>query len=152
MLLEDLIVEIEDILKNIVTQNAAGEPVTGIKGYEYQLPLVMSDEEDESQFFPYFIVRPTEGKTGDDDDPWIVTVDIILGICERDRDVIGEKRLLVMIQRITDRFAAEPLLNKKYRVEPKMEWAIQDEDTRPFYFGGVELKFNVMKMGRRKVL
>lgn len=149
MLLTDLTAEIENILKDVVTKNTAGESVTGVKGYEYRLPLVVSDEEDESQFFPYFIVRPSEGRTEDDNDPWLVTVDIILGICENDKDAIGQKHLLVMIQRITDRFAAEPLLNRKYRADQKMEWAVPDEDTYPFYFGGVEIKFRIPKVGRR---
>lgn len=149
MLLTDLTAEIENILKDVVTKNTAGESVTGVKGYEYRLPLIVSDEEDESQFFPYFIVRPSEGRTEDDNDPWLVTVDILLGICESDKDAIGQKHLLVMIQRITDRFAAEPLLNRKYRADQKMEWAVQDEDTYPFYFGGVEIKFRIPKVGRR---
>lgn len=148
-LLDDLRGEIELLLKDVVTKNTAGESVTGVKGYEYRLPIIVSDEEDESQFFPYFIVKPLEGKTEDDDDPWLVTVDILIGICENDKDVLGQKHLLVMIQRILDRFAEEPLLNKKYRAEQKMEWAVQDEDTYPFYFGGVEIKFRIPKIGRR---
>lgn len=149
MLQKDLVAEIEDILRDVITKNTAGETVTGVKGYEYRLPLVTSDDEDESQFFPYFIVRLSEGRTEDDDSPWLVTADVILGICENDKDVPGHKHILVMIQRITDRFAAEPLLNGKYRAEQNMEWAVQDEDTYPFYFGGVEIKFRVPKIGRR---
>lgn len=149
MLQSDLVAEIEDILKDVVTKNTAGETVTGVKGYEYRLPIITSDEEDESQFFPYFIVKTPKGKTEDDDSPWLVTVDIIFGICENDKDAPGHKKILVMIQRITDRFAAEPLLNGKYRAEQDMEWATQDEDTYPFYFGGVEIKFRVPKIGRR---
>ena len=55
---------------------------------------------------------------------------------------------MTMIQRITDRFAKEPLLNRKYRAQEKMSFALQDDDTYPFYFGGVEMRFSVPKMGR----
>ena len=48
-LLSDLKEEIEVLLKDVVTKNTAGEPVTGVKGYEYRLPIIVSDEEDESQ-------------------------------------------------------------------------------------------------------
>ena len=34
-LLGDLKEEIEVLLKDVVTKNTAGEPVTGVKGYEY---------------------------------------------------------------------------------------------------------------------
>ena len=107
--------------------------MVGVKGYKYRLPLVTADDEDESQFFPYFLVRLSEGKTEDDDSPWLVTADIILGVCENDKDVPGHEHIIVMIQRITDRFAAEPLLNNKFRAEQDLEWAVQDEDTYPFY-------------------
>lgn len=149
MLQTDLIAEIEEILKDVITKNTAGETVVGVKGYEHRLPLVTSDDEDESQFFPYFIVKTIEGKTEDDNTPWLVTVDILLGVCENDKDVPGYKSIMIMMQRITDRFTEEPLLNKKYRAEQNIEWALQDEDTYPFYFGGVEIKFRVPKIGRR---
>lgn len=38
MLQSDLVMEIEDILKDVITKNTAGETVTGVKGYEYRLP------------------------------------------------------------------------------------------------------------------
>ena len=99
--------------------------------------------------FFHISLRLSEGKTEDDDSPWLVTADIILGVCENDKDVPGHEHIMVMIQRITDRFAAEPLLNNKFRAEQDMEWAVQDEDTYPFYFGGVEIKFRTPKIGRR---
>ena len=149
MLYDDLIAEIEGILKDVVTKNTAGESVVGVKGYKYRLPLVTADDEDESQFFPYFLVRLSEGKAEDDGSPGLVTADIILGVCGTDKGVPGHEHMMVMIHSITDRFAAEPLLNKKFRAEQDMEWAVQDEDTYPFYFGGVEIKFRVPKIGRR---
>lgn len=148
-LYDDLITEVENILRGVVTKNTAGESVEGVKGYKYRLPLITADDEDESQFFPYFIVRLSGGKTEDDDSPWLVTADILLGVCENDKDIPGHEHIMVMIQRITDRFVAEPLLNKKFRAEQGIEWAVQDEDTYPFYFGGVEIKFRVPKIGRR---
>lgn len=148
-LYDDLVTEVENILRDVVTKNTVGESVVGVKGYKYRLPLITADDEDESQFFPYFIVRLSEGKTEDDDSPWLITADILLGVCENDKDVPGHEHIMVMIQRITDHFAAEPLLNHKFRAEQNMEWAVQDEDTYPFYFGGVEIKFRVPKIGRR---
>lgn len=53
-----------------------------------------------------------------------------------------------MIQRLVNRFAAEPLLDHKYRAQQDMEWAVQDEETYPYFFGGVRIKFSVPKIGR----
>ena len=63
MLYDDLIAEVENILRDVVTKNTAGEDMVGVKGYKYRLPLITADDEDESQFFPYFIVRLSGGKT-----------------------------------------------------------------------------------------
>ena len=129
---DDLIAEVENILRDVVTKNTAGEDVVGVKGYKYRLPLITADDEDESQFFPYFIVRLSGGKTEDDDSPWLVTAHILLGVCENDKDAPGHEHNMVMIQSITDRFVAAHLLNNKFRAQPGLECAVQDEDTFPF--------------------
>lgn len=146
---EELAQEVSKILKDIVTVNAAGESVSGVHVYKQNLPIILSDEEDDSKFLPYAIVRLSEGKTEDDDTPWIDTVDIHFGVHDSRESNQGHQHIMVMCQRVIDRFAAEPLLAKKYRAGQDMEWALLDEDTYPYYFGGVRMKFNVPKIGRR---
>lgn len=146
---EELAQEVGNILKDIVTVNAAGERVSGINVYKQNLPIITSGEEDDSKFFPYAIVRLYEGETEDDDTPWTDTADILFGVYDQDESNQGHQHIMVMCQRVLDRFAAEPLLARKYRAEQDMEWAIQAEDTYPYYFGGVRIKFSVPKIGRR---
>lgn len=146
---KDLAEEIGNLLKEIRSKDAQGNEVVGAKGYYQQLPAIREDEDDVSKFFPYFIVRIEDGETEDDDDPWTVKADILLGSYDEDPDTNGHFRIMGMIQRIIDRFAAEPLLNGRYRANQKMRWELQDEDSYPFYFGGVELMFSVPKIERR---
>lgn len=138
------------ILKDVQTKTTAGVMVSGVNVYEQQLPIIVSDDEDESQFFPYAIVRLSDGQTPNDDTPWIVNADILIGVHDDDRSGAGYKHVMVMCQRIIDEFAAEPLLSRMYRADQNMEWALQDDDTYPFYFGGVRLKFFIPKIGRRE--
>ena len=56
---------------------------------------------------------------------------------------------MVMCQKLIDRYAAEPLLAKKYRARQDMEWALQDDESHPYFFGGVRIKFDIPKIGRR---
>lgn len=142
--------EMKKLFQGITTENTSGETVTGLNVYEQNLPVVTDDEEDESQFFPYALVKLETGKTADDDSPWVVATEIHFGICDHSKKNIGHRHIMNMIQDVVDRFAAEPLLNKKFRAEQDIEWAIQDEDTYPFYFGGVAISFNVPKIGRRE--
>ncbi|KAI4444650.1 hypothetical protein FMM80_25285 [Schaedlerella arabinosiphila] len=147
---EELAKDVEHILKDVVTTNAAGERIHGVTVYKQQLPVITSDEEDESKFFPYAIERLDEGKGVDDDSPWMVTADVLLGLHDAEPSNQGHQHILVMCQRLIDRYAAEPLLAKKYRAEQDMEWAVQDADTYPYFFGGVRIKFSVPKIGRRE--
>ena len=77
-----------------------------------------------------------------------MTADIHLGVYDADLDNQGHQHVATMIQRIANRFAAEPLLDKKYRAQQDMEWALQDENTYPYFFGGIRIKFSVPKIGR----
>lgn len=140
--------EVKHILQDIRVKDASGKQAE-VKVYRQRLPIFTEDEDDESQCFPYVIVRLGDAETKDDDDPWHVTVDFLLGVYDDDRHGQGHLHILTMIERITDRFIAEPLLDGRYRAEQDIQKALQDEDTYPYYFGGVEMKFTVPKMGRR---
>lgn len=74
---------------------------------------------------------------------------IILGVYDDDVTGAGYMHILTMIERITNRFLEEPLLDHKYRAEATMNTAIQDEDTYPYYFGAIEMTFNLPKIERR---
>lgn len=146
---ESLAKDVERTLKDVVTTDAAGEKVSGVTAHRQHLPIIVSDEEDASQFFPYAIVSLVEGSCADDGSPWDVTVDVLLGVHDEDVRNQGHQHIMVMIQRLIDRFAAEPLLDGKYWAQPNMEWAASDADAYPYYFGGVRIKFSVPRIGRR---
>ena len=162
-----LIKEITELLSEVQSDNSDGENVVGVKGYAHRLPITQSDEDDPAQYFPYFIVRHNSGETEDDDDCWHVTMDVLLGVYEdglkpelEDSDeeeeegititVGGHESILVMIQRIVDRFANDPGLDHVYRADQEIQWAVGDEDTYPYYFGAVSLTFSVPKIGRKE--
>ena len=143
---KSLIAEIEELLAQMQLKNAAGEDVFGVKGYEQRLPEITDDEEDQSQFFPYFIVRIEEGNTPTDDEPWLVGTTVLFGICDYDKETNRHRTILEMITKITNRFLERPLLDSKFRANQNVSFALQDEDTYPFYFGAIDIKFYVPKI------
>ena len=156
--LEDALIEdLESVLKDIVTKNADGNEVAGLTGYKNRLPVTQSFEGDSTKFFPYFIVRIDSGQTKDDEDWWHVAVDIIIAVHELELEGQGHKHILIAIQKIVDRFATDPQLHDshdpegvfRYRAEQKIDWALQEDDTYPFYYGAVALTFSVPKIKRR---
>lgn len=145
----DLVAELEIILKDIRTKTISGELKDGVSAYEQQLPEITADDEDPAMFFPYAIVKLDQGNTEDDDDWWHVRASILFGVYDDDRKTNGHRHILEMINRTDMRFDEEPLLSKRFRAEPRRQWALQDEDTFPFYFGGIEIIFAVPKVGRK---
>ena len=145
---DDLITEIESVLKDIVTTSANEKQVSGLKGYAHALPIVQSDDEDPEQYFPYFIVRFDNGRTRDDEDCWHITTDIIIGIHEMDL-YGGHEHVLTAIQRIVDRFTWDPQLSQQYRADQDIQWAIGEDDTYPYYFGAASITFSTPKIGRK---
>lgn len=148
---ETLKKEIGSVLQNsCIRKDSNGNRISGVNMYKQDLPIIMEDDEDVSQFFPYAIVRILEGSTPEDDEPWIVTANILLALEDSSTARSGYLDIMGMIQKIIDRFVSEPRLNEYYRALQDIEWAIQDEDTYPYYFGGVQIKFYLPKIGRRE--
>lgn len=145
--LDDFAEDLKVVLQDVYTKNTIGEEV-GVTVYKNRLPVVTEDEEDESQYFPYAIARLSDALT-DEEKPWQQRVYVLLGVYDDDLKGGGYLHILTMMERITNRYLQEPLLNHKYRAEPKMSTDIQDEDTYPYYFGAVEMTFNIPKLERR---
>ncbi len=147
--LQDALMEdVREILKDIITEDKSGERVEGVNVFAQQLPVFRAREGDASKTLPYAVVKLLDGVTANED-PWTVTAGIYLGVRDMDQENQGHRHVLVMIQRIIDRFVSEPLLAKKYWAQPEMEWALDTEDLYPNFYGAVCIKFSVPKIGRR---
>lgn len=147
--LQDALMEdVREILKDIITKDKSGERVEGANVFAQQLPVFRAHEGDASKTLPYAVVKLLSGVTANED-TWTVTAGIYLGVCDMDQENQGHRHVLVMIQRIIDRFVSEPLLDERYWAQPEMEWALDTEDLYPNFYGAVCIKFSVPKIGRR---
>lgn len=148
----ELAEEVGRILKDVITTDASKTEVHGVTVYKQHLPIVMSNESDVDDFFPYAIVEVYYGSTEDAEEPWTVSTEIQVGVYDEDESNQGHRHIAVMCQRIINRFCAEPLLAKKYWAMPDIEWAFpsgEDSDTFPYFFGFVRIRFSIPKIGRR---
>lgn len=147
--LQDALMEdVEKTLKDVITEEESEEEISGVKMFAQQLPVIISDEEDVSQFFPYAVIKILQGQT-QEEEPWTVTAGIYLGVYDPGEENQGHRHVMVMIQRIIDRFVSDPLLDKRYWAQQDIEWELGSEDNHPYFFGGVCIKFSVPKIGRR---
>lgn len=140
--------EVKEMLKDIITEDESGERVEGVNVFTQQLPRIRANEKDAPKTIPHAVVKLLDGATVSDE-PWTVAVGVYLGVRDTGRENQGHKHVMVMIQRIIDRFVSDPLLDDRYWAQPDMVWELDAEDLYPNFYGGICIKFSVPKIGRR---
>jgi hypothetical protein len=98
--------------------------------------------------FPYIIVRVETGKVQQIDGNQTVEVRLLFGVYDDAYLNNGHRDVLHMIHKIYERFSKNPLLAGKYELVMPMEWALQDEGSYPYFFGGMDLNFETLPIVR----
>lgn len=146
---DDLMAELKDILKDELFKNESYDPededskeYIPLNIYAQNLPLESSREEDDN-FFPYMVVKLETGGIQDYSSAHEVKVVVVLGLFDDEKNRQGYRDVMHVINVIYERFAKNPMLNHQYMAKLPMNWALQDEDTHPYYFGGFEMTFEI---------
>ena len=98
--------------------------------------------------YPYIIVRIDEGEITDEASAQTVNTLLLAGVYDDRYDRQGAKDILNIIAKIYERFAKMPVLGGKYTVQYPIQWTLQDEDTYPYYFGGMSIKWETAAIRR----
>lgn len=111
--------------------------------YENSTPILL-DGQDEKDFFPYIVVRLTDGTVPENErETPTAKATILIGYFDENEENNGNKFVLSVIQRIIERFRKNTILDKYYNQTGNIEWAMADEDLFPYFFGGLELSFTL---------
>lgn len=104
------------------------------------------DGEEETAVFkcPWCLVKIEGGTIPGIDEMQQVEVAICFGIYNPDLENKGHEELLNLIQKVYTRFACNPLLDRQFTCSGSFEWALQEEDTYPYYFGAIGTSFKIM--------
>ena len=62
----------------------------------------------------------------------------------------GDERVLEILEEIQSRYEAQPVLNGKFRREDPFSWALQDEESYPYFYGAAHMTWSAYAT-RRKV-
>lgn len=159
----ELAEELKNILADFRFKNPQGER-TSINVFEQLLPMPepldqgeiapellengLVDEQTAPDPYPYILVRIQDGEIEDENSAQKVNLALLIGIYEPDYDKQGHKDILNIIAKIYERFAKLPVLNGKYTIQYPIEWVLQDEESYPYYFGGVNLAFEIAAVRR----
>ena len=156
---DDLIEELQDLFRNEKFKNESYDPTdetsqkyVPIRMFSQDLPIESSREDDEDNHFPYLIVKLDSGKMPDETSAHEVKVVILIGIFDDSNNNQGHRDVLHIINMIYERFAKKPMLKHQYVAKMPFEWALQDENVHPYFFGGIEMSFDIPAVRREDEL
>jgi hypothetical protein len=137
----DLRDELEKLLFDCQMKGQDGEKAH-FQVFENSTPI--PEDDNEPDFFPYVVVRTQSGEIPESKDTApTVKVLILIGLFDDDLENNGNHYVLLVIQRIIERFKKNTLLSEKYNCTGNIEWTLSDEDSYPFFFGGLEMNFTI---------
>lgn len=135
-----------EVTKNLVLTNPDGER-TKLNVFCQELPKRKDD--DETNPFPYCVVKIISGNSNavKGTDNTIRTL-LIFGIYDSDTENQGHMTILEIINKIIRRLSENNALKTFWQIGA-IEWAIDDEDVYPYFYGGMDLTFSpIMYTGR----
>lgn len=151
MTLQNLYTELAELIEN-ATKDIAFKDVNQ---KEARLTIfnqnIAKNDNDEDDPFPYAIIRLVNGTSSAtervDNNTRVL---LIFGVCEYDMSNIGDI-MLNIINRITQKLHENNVLKTWYQ-DGKIEWAIDDEDTYPYFFEGMTLNMRPAYISKREEL
>lgn len=162
---DDLAKELEELLSDSHYHDVDGNPtpihifkqflpVQGVK----DLPEDLTDEqleegtyyaaESQQDPFPYIIIRMGQGSIDEPNGVETVYLTLLIGLYDKSFDQQGYRDIMHIIQVVHHRFRKNPVLAHSYECVAPIQWALQDEDSYPYYFGGISLKFELIPIRR----
>lgn len=120
-------------------------------------PAECTDEELESglnhdstneKLFPYIVVILGDGDVPDVGEKEKVNLSLVAGVYDESKGKSGFKYILHIFQVIRERFEKNPCLADRYILTYPIKWKLQDEDTYPYFFGGLYLTFETSRYSR----
>ena len=149
---QSLISEIEELSSEIRLEGIDGLEKR-LKGYAEAIPHEAADDlgeiDPEDALIPYFIVKTTEISYQEGEG--VAKLYLLFCICDHSQEMQGYQTLWNLLNRITGRFRADTVLDAFY-CEKRMRAVIQDEDTYPYFFGGIEMEWNLPEMEEDEVI
>ena len=114
-----------------------------LKVYKQDLPVPVEDDDDadtDAAASPYIVVRMIGGNIQDEDSPQ--EVEFSLTICAYDTGTQREgfEDVANIKEDIVQRLCTKPYFGGAFTIKKPVTWALQTEDSHPYYFGACFLK------------
>lgn len=142
-LIDEIEKELKEVFKDFRLKNNEGEEKK-LKIFNQDLPI-KSKRNDKSNF-PYIIIRVEGGKIQNKDSLYNCEICFIVGVYDGDENRQGFRDVLNIINKVYYHFFTKKIIGKKYEIEYPIEWTPQDEDTYPYFFGGIRTNWTLAQV------
>jgi len=139
--LQDALVDdLQELFKNRRYKTPGGG-TAALSVYPQNLPKRVSEDDDDP--FPYIIARIDSGSIESQTDPHKVAIFLLIGIYDDEATNQGHRAVLEVMEVIQQHYEETPLLDGQFTFTDPFNWALQDEESYPFFFGGIEINFHL---------
>lgn len=113
-----------------------------LRVFQQELPIptendVDADTEDAPP--PFVVVRLEGGEIKNDEDPQTMEFNLVLCGYDTARQRTGWRDVMNMREKIIQRLASRPYFGGAFTVLKPITWAVQQDDTHPYYYGVITL-------------
>lgn len=105
----------------------------------------------EASLYPYVIVQLSEGEQSTESSIDQVKVMFVIGVFDEDNQNQGHQHVMRIINDISQNLKQNPNIEGQYQLSYPYRWVIHDEDTSPYFFGGIETTWEVSTYSRNDV-
>lgn len=113
-----------------------------LKFYQQDLPIPENNDEDvdtDKAYAPYIVVQMTGGDIKDDDSPQTVEFSLVICAYDTGKKREGYRDVANIKESIIQRACAVPYFGGAFTIKKPIAWAMQSDDTHPYYYGACTL-------------
>lgn len=139
-LLDGLVEEVRESLDGFRLRSAK-ENYIPINIYTQNLPL--KEGKDDEKLYPYVCICFDEEEIAEIEDPMSVTIYFVIGVIDRAKDKQGFRDVLQIANLIYQYIFRKGIIAKAFRPSYPFKIMLQQEDTYPYFIGGMESKWEM---------
>jgi hypothetical protein len=148
---DSLVDDFKQQLAGFLLKNSKGDRVN-LNIYPQNLPAIKGQKD--SEYFPYVVIRVMEGESKDDqgEEENTCKIAFIAGVYDEDDNYQGYKDVMNVTEKIKQRLKTKKFYDNQFELTLPLKWLIHDEDTYPYYFGGIETNWKIPDIGMDDLL
>lgn len=138
----------QDALVEMLEELFEGKKYNGQQGrkplriFEQDLPVPEESDEDvdtDMALAPYIVVRMTGGEIPNEDSPQTVEFSLVICAYDTGRNREGYRDVANIKEDIIQRVCSAPYFGGSFTIQKPIAWALQVDDTYPYYYGACTL-------------